>query len=53
MRISREMNEKGVCKISLDGRLDTTTSSFLREEIANLPDNTEKVILDFKNLTYI
>ena len=39
--------------IALEGRLDTTTSPLLREQIAQIPPEVEKVKFDFKDLNYI
>ncbi|WP_022755716.1 STAS domain-containing protein, partial [Butyrivibrio fibrisolvens] len=39
--------------IALEGRLDTTTSPLLREQIAQISPEVEKVKFDFKDLNYI
>ncbi len=39
--------------MALEGRLDTNTSPQLEEEIKNLPDNLQKLTLDFAQLEYI
>ena len=38
---------------ALEGRLDTTTSPLLREQIAQIPPEVEKVEFDFRDLGYI
>lgn len=40
-------------RLSIAGRIDTTTSPQLRKEIAAIPVGTPKIVLDFSDLTYI
>ena len=39
--------------ITISGRIDTTTSPELREEIAKVPDDVKRLVLDFKDVEYI
>ena len=52
MRI-RTKSKENILEISLEGRLDTTTAPELREQIANIPENTKQIVFDFKDLAYI
>lgn len=38
---------------TFEGRLDTTTSPLLREQIAQIPSEVEMVVFDFRDLNYI
>lgn len=40
-------------KLSIAGRIDTTTSPQLRKEIAEIPVGTKKIVLDFSDVSYI
>lgn len=39
--------------LAISGRIDTTTSPELREEIAKVPDDVARLVLDFKDVAYI
>nr|WP_051527080.1 STAS domain-containing protein [[Eubacterium] cellulosolvens] len=52
MIIEKKQNNGEFCLI-LSGRIDTTTSPQLREKIAEIPDEAERLILDFKDVEYI
>ena len=52
MIIERTQTENGIT-LSISGRIDTTTSPELREEIAKVPDDTARLVLDFKDVAYI
>ena len=52
MRISTKSKES-IMEISLEGRLDTTSAPELREQIANIPEDTKQIVFDFKDLAYI
>ena len=43
----------GGVKLSIAGRIDTTTSPQLRKEIAAIPVGTKKIVLDFSDVSYI
>ena len=46
--------QDGICILTLNGRLDASSSSEFREKILQLiEDGTKKVILDCENLDYI
>ena len=52
MIIERTQKENELT-LAISGRIDTTTSPELREEIAKVPDDTARLVLDFKDVTYI
>ena len=52
MTISKELNGKTLT-ISVEGRLDTTTSPDLEAEFKKSLDGVEELILDFSKLDYI
>ena len=46
--------QDGICILTLNGRLDASSSSEFREKILQLiEDGTKKIILDCENLDYI
>lgn len=52
MTINTEVNGKDL-KVTLTGRLDTTTAPELEAELSKYNDATENVVLDFATLDYI
>ena len=53
MEIKKEQNGDELT-IYLDGRLDTTTSPKLEQELKDtLDDNTKKLVIDLENLEYM
>ena len=40
-------------RISIAGRIDTTTSPQLRSEFVAIPDNVKKIVFDFSDVSYI
>lgn len=40
-------------RVSIAGRIDTTTSPQLRGEIAAIPDTVKKIVFDFSDVSYI
>ena len=52
MIIERTQKENELT-LAISGRIDTTTSPELREEIAKVPDDTARLVLDFKDVAYI
>ncbi|MBP5237426.1 MAG: STAS domain-containing protein [Clostridia bacterium] len=52
MTINKQKNENGLF-ISLEGRLDTTTSPALEQELKESLEGVELLTLDFEKLDYI
>lgn len=52
MKISTRLMEN-IYEVTLEGRLDTTTALELREQIVKIPEDTKRLIFDFKDLVYI
>lgn len=52
MTITKQKNDATLI-VSLEGRLDTTTSPELETELQNSLDGIYELIFDFKELTYI
>ncbi|MBQ6183015.1 MAG: STAS domain-containing protein [Clostridia bacterium] len=52
MTINKQKNENGLL-ISLEGRLDTTTSPALEQELKASLDGVDSLVLDFEKLDYI
>ncbi|MBP5754529.1 MAG: STAS domain-containing protein [Clostridia bacterium] len=52
MTINKQKNENGLL-ISLEGRLDTTTSPALEQELKESLEGVELLTLDFEKLDYI
>lgn len=48
-----KVNENNNLTIKLNGRLDSSSSYLLDEEIALIPTTCEKLILDLKDLEYV
>ncbi|MCR5596025.1 MAG: AMP-binding protein [Lachnospiraceae bacterium] len=53
MKIYKEYPAKDEIMFIVNGRIDTITSPALREEIAAIPSDIRRVIIDFKNVDYI
>ena len=53
MTIETEQMSKTSIKLSLLGRLDTSTSSLLEKKLKKCGPDVTELILDFLNLTYI
>lgn len=45
--------DNGSSRISIEGRLDTTTSPELEKEIKAIVPETDNLVFDFKDLAYI
>lgn len=52
MNINLEINE-ATAKISMEGRLDTTTAPTLEEKINALPDDVKDLVLDMGKVEYV
>lgn len=52
MEIKKELIENSL-KVTLNGRLDATTSPDLEENLQDIKENIKELILDFKDLQYI
>ena len=52
MTINKQKNENGLL-ISLEGRLDTTTSPAFEQELKASLDGVDSLVLDFEKLDYI
>ncbi len=52
LNVNKEKNE-GVLKVGLEGRLDTTTSPQLEEELKNSIDGIKDLYFDMSKLEYI
>lgn len=46
-------NENGCTTVALEGRLDTTTSPKLEEELDQVLDGVTDLVFDFKELEYL
>ena len=51
MKIAKTL-ENGVLTVELDGKLDNTTTPSLGDEIKAYISDTDKLIIDMKNLNY-
>ena len=52
MQVKEEQINEGIL-LAISGNIDTTTAPVLREKIAQIPDDTAKVTIDFKDVQYI
>lgn len=52
MIIEKIFSGESVC-FSIAGRIDTTTYSQLRDELAAIPDTVKKIVFDFSDVSYI
>lgn len=52
MDIKKELNGDEL-KVTVSGRLDTTTAPTLEEELKSSIDGVKKLVIDFKDLEYI
>ena len=52
MDIKKELNGDEL-KVTVSGRLDTTTAPTLEEELKSSIDGIKKLVIDFKDLEYI
>lgn len=52
MLYSEKRTDEGVV-VFVSGEIDTNSSPMLREKIAAIPDDIEKLVLDFKDLSYL
>ena len=52
MTIKEAKNGENI-ELNIDGRLDTTTAPQLQYEIDKVTDETNKLVLDFKDLIYV
>lgn len=53
MTIRKEAEENGMLELSLEGRLDTTTSKELETALQNVSPDVSTLILNFNKLNYI
>ena len=53
MIVDKSRVDGGGLRISIAGRIDTTTSPQLRAEITAIPPDVKKVVLDFSDVSYI
>ena len=53
MGIRREKLTDHTVKLYIQGRLDVNNSPVLRKEIAEIGDDTTRLIMDFRDVTYI
>ena len=51
--VQKEKTGRGEWTLTLSGRIDNNTSSAMREGIASVPQDAERLILDFRDVTYI
>ena len=52
MEINKVVDDKK-CTIELTGRLDTLTSPQLEEALKEVPEDTNELVLDLKELEYV
>lgn len=52
MNISKSLSD-GILTVSVEGRIDTTTSPELEEELSAQRGSIDKLVLDFSKLDYI
>lgn len=53
MIVGKEQLSANELRISIEGRIDTTTSPLLRAEIAAIPSSVKKIVLDFSDVSYL
>jgi anti-anti-sigma factor len=51
--IINKSQENEIVTLALDGRLDTITASQLEAALSSAVNESDKVVLDFTNLTYV
>ncbi len=51
--IIKELTDGAGRVLDISGSIDTNTAPILREKIAKIPDDTSKVVLDFRDVEYI